>query len=111
VLALLIAAAAVDTVICRRLSCCNYAGSASPLVAPLIAAPLFAQLLLQFLSPESLVLLLFSALFCDRHHQYVCLPVLSFVVVNLDASMVVRKPLFKGFSSSPHYASLQSCSV
>ena len=98
-LALLITAA-VDTVICRRLSCCNYAGSASPLVAPL-AAPLFAQLLLQFLSPESLVLLLFSSLFCDRHRQYVCLPVLSFVVVNLDASMAVRKPLFEGFSSSP----------
>jgi hypothetical protein len=35
-----------------------------------------------------------------------------FVVVNLDAPMAVRKTLFEGFfSSSPHDASLHSCSV
>ena len=99
-LALLIAAAVSDAVICRRLSC-SY-GSASPL-----AALLFAQLLLQFLSPESLVLLLFSSLFCDRHHHYVYCVSAVFAVVNLDAPMAVRKPLFEGFSSSPNDASLK----
>jgi hypothetical protein len=100
VLALLITAAAVDTVICRRLSCCNYAGSASPLVAPLaapLAVPLFAQLLLYSVMIVIIIMFVYVSTL--------------FVVVNLDAPMAVRKTLFEGFSSSPHDASLHSCSV
>jgi hypothetical protein len=111
VLALLIAAAAVDTVICRRLSCCNYAGSASPLVAPL-AAPLFAAgaASAPVFAPVSLVLFfyLYSVIVIIIMFVYVST---LFVVVNLDAPMAVRKTLFEGFSSSPHDASLHSCSM
>ncbi len=42
--------------------------------------------------------------------MFICVSAL-FVVVNFDAPMAVRKPLFEGFSSSPHDASLHSCSV
>jgi hypothetical protein len=69
------------------------------------------QLLLQFLSPESLVLfyfLFYSVIVIIN--MFICVSTL-FVVANLDASMAVRKPLFAGFSSSPHDASLHSCSV
>jgi hypothetical protein len=85
VLALLIAAAAVDTVIFRRLSCCNYAGSASPLVAPL-AAPLFATasapVLVARVTCDIFIFLFYSVIVIIS--LFICVSAL-FVVVNFDA--------------------------